>query len=82
VWSCSPKCSSPSNHQFPSLCSNPSQLVIGSILLLAMLFISELFARLVDQGFVLSELGVVFVGFVDQLRKGLLHCPVLPFSSM
>lgn len=36
-----------------------------------MLLISELFARLVDQGFVLSELGVVFVGFVDPSKPAL-----------
>ncbi|KAG2269785.1 hypothetical protein BrnapMp057 (mitochondrion) [Brassica napus] len=49
----------------------PSQLVIGHILLLAMLLISELFARLVDQGFVLSELGVFFLGFVDPSKPAL-----------
>lgn len=36
-----------------------------------MLLIFELFARLVDQGFVLSELGVLFLGFVDPSKPAL-----------
>ncbi|KAL0705493.1 hypothetical protein Bca4012_071918 [Brassica carinata] len=47
----------------------PSQLVIGHFLLLAMLLIFELFARLVDQGYVLSEL--FFLGFVDPSKPAL-----------